>query len=196
MMDSVEVGRILGATPKRYERVLFFSALLARESGAHVIVVGGSAIEIYTRGGYASGDIDIRADREAVHRVLASWDFENRGRIWLRKDWGMAVDVVGDEYTGDPYRATTVSTPYGPVGIAVVEDLFVKRLAAAKHWGVREAVDEADLLWRGYRDEMDVAYLDRQAEAYHVTDLLERFRAKAAKSRTRGARKSSPAKRR
>jgi hypothetical protein len=67
-------------------------------------------------------------------------------------EWGLAIDVVCDAYSGDPHPTTTISTPYGILRIAAVEDLFVKRLAAAKHWTVDEALKEADLLWRGYRD--------------------------------------------
>ncbi len=176
MTSADEVGRILASTPKSHDRILYFAALLAKESGSEVVVVGGSAIEVYTRGGYVSGDIDIRTDRKVAHRVLAKWNFRDEGRLWIRSDWKIAVDVVGDGYSGDPYRTTTVSTPYGPVRIAVVEDVFIKRLASAKHWQVKEALNEAELLWSDYRVTMDVAYLDRQARTYDVGDLLREFR--------------------
>jgi len=179
MTTADQVGRILTATSESYDRILYFAALLAGESRSDIVVVGGSAIEVYTRGGYVSGDIDIRAERTAVHRVLARWKFKDEGRLWIRSDWKIAVDVVGDQYSGDSYRAATVSTPYGPVRIAVVEDVFVKRLASAKHWQVKAALDEADLLWRDYRDKMDIPYLDRQARTYDVVDLLTEFRRKA-----------------
>jgi hypothetical protein len=179
MTTAEEVGRILRSTPKSYDRILYFGALLARESGSEVVIVGGSAIEVYTRGDYVSGDIDIRAERPAVRLALSHWEFLDQGRLWTRADWKIAVDVVGNRYTGDPYRATTISTPYGPVQIAVVEDLFVKRLAAAKHWQVRAALVEAELLWRDYLDTMDVEYLDRQAVTYKVQDLLALVREKA-----------------
>jgi hypothetical protein len=184
MTTAEEVGRILNSTTARHERILNFGALLARESGSDVVIVGGSAIEIYTRGGYVSGYIDVRANRKEVHRALSAWDFKDEGRLWIRLDWGIAIDVVGDQYSGDPYRATTVSTPYGPVQIAAVEDVFVKRLASAKHWQVKAALEEADLLWGDYRDSMDAAYLDRQARAYDVTDLLAAFRERLAGRRT------------
>ncbi|MCI4325871.1 MAG: hypothetical protein L3K00_08365 [Thermoplasmata archaeon] len=187
MTATDEVGRILRATPKSYERILTFAALLAAESGSDVVVVGGSAIEVYTKGGYVSGDIDNRADRELVRRALTAWKFTDEGRLWTRADWAIAVDVVGHRYTGDAYRATTVATPYGPVHIAVVEDLFVKRLAAATHWKVRAALDEASLLWQDYSDSMDLAYLDRQATTYKVEDLLAVFRKGAPR---RGGRRS------
>jgi hypothetical protein len=182
MMTTEEVGEILAATARSYDRILAFGALLTRESGTDVVIVGGSAIEVYTRGGYVSGDIDLRADRASVERVLAQWGFEHKGRLWIRPGWGIAVDVVADVYSGDPYRATTISTPHGSVRIAVVEDLFVKRLAAAKHWQVEAALEEAYLLWRDYRDRMDVAYLDKQARTYKVVDLLTEVRKKSPSS--------------
>lgn len=184
MTTVADVARVLESTPEKYNRTLYFAALLARASGSEVVVVGGSAIEIYTRGGYVSGDIDIRADRGAIHRTLRRWGFEDHGRLWIRKDWQIAIDVVGDQYSGDTYRATSVLTPHGPVRLAVVEDLFVKRLASAKHWRVRVALDEADLLWRDYRRDMDEAYLDRQARAYDVTDLLAEFRRQSLSGRS------------
>lgn len=180
MTTAEEMGRILSETPEKHNRILVFAALLQAESGSDVIVVGGSAIEIYTRGGYVSGDIDVRAERAKVHRVLGQWGFKDHGKLWIRQDWQIAIDVVGDRYTGDPYRATTISTPYGPVRIAAVEDVFVKRLASAKHWGVREALDEADLLWKDYADKMDVVYLERQARFYNVEDLLADIRKQSA----------------
>jgi len=184
MTTTEEVGRILTTAPTKHDRILFFAALLSRESGSDVVVVGGSAIEVYTRGKYVSGDIDIRAERGPVHRTLKRWGFQDRGRLWTRSDWGVAVDVVGDRYSGDLYRATTVSTPYGHVRIAVVEDLFVKRLAAAKHWRVRDALKEATLLWNGYRDAMDDRYLASKAQEYHVDDLLAEFQKQPRRSKS------------
>jgi hypothetical protein len=184
MTTSEDLGKILASTPQSFDRILVFGALLARESGSDLVIVGGSAIEVYTRGGYVSGDLDIRADRGAVDRALAGWNFKHEGRLWIHSEWKFAVDVVGDQYSGDPYRAMTIVTPFGPVRIAVVEDLFVKRLAAAKHWQVRAAIDEADLLWRDYRETMDPIYLDRQALTYKVADLLAEFRRKSPSSDT------------
>lgn len=178
MTEADEVNKILATTSRKHDRILYFAAMLSKESGSEVVIVGGSAIEIYTRGGYVSGDIDLRVHRDRVSRVLAKWGFKDRGRLWTQDDWGLAIDIVGDQYSGDPYRATTVSTPYGPVQIAVVEDLFIKRLAAAKHWQVPEALEEAWLLWKGYRDEMDTTYLNRKAKEYHVEDLLSEIRRK------------------
>ncbi len=176
MTSTEEVERILAADPSPDQRILNFAALLERDCGTEIIVVGGSAIEVHRRGKYHSDDLDLRGDRAAIRRVLTRWGFRNAGKIWLREDWKIAVDVVGTKYTGDPYRAVRIETPYGPVRVAAVEDLIIKRLAAAKHWQVKSAVEEAALLWRDYWDRIDFEYLNRQAKTYEVVDILADFR--------------------
>jgi len=187
MTGAVEVGRILRSTPTSHDRILYFGALLARESGSDVTIADGSAIEIYTSDGMCPAASIFEPIGELFDELSLGGGSATRGSL-DSGDWRIAVDVVGDRYTGDPYRAMTLLTPYGPVPIAVVEDLFVKRLAAAKHWQVRAALDEAELLWRGYSERMDAAYLDQQADTYKVTDLLAEFRTSrggATDSRTR-----------
>ncbi|MFZ1022526.1 MAG: hypothetical protein WAN87_00115 [Thermoplasmata archaeon] len=176
MTSAEEVERVLTSDPSPDQRILNFAGLLQRDSGSEVIIVGGSAIEVHSRGKYHSDDLDLRGDREAIRRVLARWGFRNAGKIWLREDWKIAVDVVGTKYTGDPYRAVRVETKFGPVRVAVVEDLIIKRLAEAKHWKTKKAIQEAAVLWADYRDRIDFEYLNRQAREYDVVDLLADFR--------------------
>ncbi len=73
MTTPREVGSVLRKARDHFQRTLWFAALLRREAGLgpdDVVVVGGSPIEIYTEGGYVSGDIDICAPAEAVVPVL------------------------------------------------------------------------------------------------------------------------------
>jgi hypothetical protein len=83
MTTAKEVSALLSeAAPGM--RTLYFGAVLAREARivrGRLVIVGGSAIEIYTRGGYVSGDIDIVADRDRVRPVLEAWGFRHEGRI-------------------------------------------------------------------------------------------------------------------
>jgi len=177
MTSADEVAKALREDPRPADRILNFGALLARESGSEVVIVGGSAIEVYTEGGYHSGDIDLRGDKPAVHRVLARWGFRDQGRLWTHDDWKLAVDLVGDRYSGDPYRATQVETPCGPMRLAAVEELLVKRLARAKHWPgppevARDDVRQAGMLWETLGKTLDRDYLGQRARRYDVADLL------------------------
>ena len=179
MTSAEEVGRILTTESEVDRRLLYFGALLAREitnAGSGLIIVGGSAIEVYTRGRYVSGDIDIVGPKKQLGEVLEEWGFRNEGRLWHRADWGIAVDVVSSEYTGDLARTRQITTPFGPIRIAAIEDLLVKRLASAKHWRIPADVEQALLLALGYPDEIDWSYVEVRAKEYHVSDLLSDLR--------------------
>jgi len=69
---------------------LRFVAWLTRALAPHgvrPIVVGGHALEFYTLGGYATGDIDlVCADLEPVRQVLERAGFRRIGRHWYRED--------------------------------------------------------------------------------------------------------------
>ena len=176
MMERKEVEQALLTETANEKRILTFAALLAKASGSDVIVVGGSAIEVYTRGGYTSGDIDLTGDRRKIHLVLKAWEFKDEGRLWTHKDWKVAVEVVGAQYNGSLFRTSLIETPYGPVRVAAIEDLLIKRLAEAKHWKVKKALDEAAILWAATADRLDYSYLEEQAKRYDVVDILSDFR--------------------
>ena len=74
MTSAEEVGRIL-ADAYPAARVLYLAALLSKEAGSGsggLIVVGGSAVEIYTRGAYASADIDLSLIGNRYYRFSSS----------------------------------------------------------------------------------------------------------------------------
>src|SRR2546430_11686606 len=82
---------------------LHFSALLAKAGEVPAddfIIVGGSAIEIYTRGEYTSGDIDIvLSPRWDLANTLRGWRFSKQGRLWINQDLKIVVDFVAYPYT-------------------------------------------------------------------------------------------------
>ena len=181
-MTSVEeLRKALERATSPTERRLYFVALLNREAGWKVddaIVVGGSAIEIYTSGRYTTGDIDLVAKAPRLpDRILRSWGFREQGRIWFNDDLGIVVDFVKPPYTGDPERCQILTTPFGPVRVAAIEDLIVKRLASAKHWRRPGDLKHAKILAHLYRDGIAWDYVEQQADRYDVRDTLADLRA-------------------
>lgn len=177
MTSKGEVNRILAEAGSKQERITLLGALLARESRSRVIVVGGSAIEVYTRGGYVSGDIDVVGERARLDPILASWGFAKSAGLWIRRDREIAVDICGPTYTGDVGRTRTITTPYGAVRLAAPEDLLVKRLAEAQYWKVKEAVAIAALLYAAEHDDFDWEYAVGVAKERGVSlELLSDFR--------------------
>ncbi|MGD0250180.1 MAG: hypothetical protein ABSB97_04760 [Thermoplasmata archaeon] len=165
-----------------YERILRIGALLSVATNEPAIVVGGSAIEVYLTGGYVSGDIDVVVERRpAAIKVVESWGFIRTGRIWWREDWNIEIDLARPPYTGSREHLQTIQTPYGPVLLAAIEDLIVKRLAELKHWQNSRAREEglmrqAEQLAVEYADRLDEGYLDSLARRYDTADVLVALR--------------------
>jgi len=170
----------LSAAPDRTQYRLYFSALLAKAAAIptdEFFVVGGSAIEIYTVGEYTSGDLDIvSSQNERLRTVLKSWNFQRDGRIWVNAELGLVVDLNRYPYAGDIEKTTIVTTPYGSIRLAAIEDLLVKRLASAKFWKQKDDFDHAKLLAVEFWDRIDWAYVERFASEKEVSDLLARLR--------------------
>jgi hypothetical protein len=144
-----EVQSILAGAKSDDQKVLYFVALLRREANLgpdDVIVVGGSAVEIYTEGAYVSGDIDVCAPRQMVSAVLNRWGFTQPGREWARLDWKVVLDVVGPQVSGSMRLTRVVETPYGPVRVSSIEDLIIRRLALGKFWNEPKEYRNALLL--------------------------------------------------
>jgi hypothetical protein len=164
----------------RPERIRYFGALLEKATGQETIIVGGSAIEIYTSGRTSSRDIDLVTARARAIEVVESWGFERTGRIWRRPDWDFDVDLVGPSLMGSHQKILVFDTPYGPARVAGVEDLLVKRLVELKHWPTSPAwreslVTQVEILLSEFRDKLDEEYLAFIARRDDVVDLLSDF---------------------
>jgi hypothetical protein len=173
---------VMAKATNRSERNLWFGALLSDEVGGALVIVGGSAIEVYTTGKYVSGDIDIVGDRKAIINGLERWGFRPAGRLWSRPELELWIDPVGSEYTGDERRLRTVTTPYGPVRLASVEDLIAKRLIETKVWpkGGTDLFDQALALAAEYDQEIDWPYVTKVARKDLADDLIPELRRRVA----------------
>lgn len=181
MRAAEEIGRIIERSPPA-ERVLYFAALLAAESdipGDDLVVVGGSAVEIYTRADYVSGDIDIVSARDVI-KTLKRWGFRLADlNIWYHKEWKVAVDLVKSslrDYTGSFERTKLFSTPYGSVRVEAVEDSLVRRLIQARHRRRPQEFDWALAVASEYPDSIDWEYAEKIARLDQVSDLLDELR--------------------
>jgi hypothetical protein len=188
MITKAEAERAVSSARDHSERILFITALLTKEleeTKDATIMVGGSAIEIYTSSLYVSQDLDLVASRREAIRILESWGFAQEGRIWWRSDWKIAVDLVGPDYHGSRSRTQLIETPYGPVRLAAIEDLVVKRLAEAKHFQSQEALSQTVMLVSEYRGSLDDKYLDEFARKLDVLDILGELRTRIARNPSR-----------
>ena len=127
------------ATGDLLERALKLSGLMTTlfaERGFPLVVVGGSAVEFYTEGGYMSGDIDFcRKTLKAIPPRIMQEVAERLGGKGLGRNWlicGLYVDILGllESETALPDRI--VQTPYGEVRMLPPELALVERVLFAE----------------------------------------------------------------
>lgn len=126
------------ATDDLLARALKLSGLLTtlfRQQGISLVVVGGSAVEFYTEGGYMSGDIDFcRRSLKAptprqVHDILVPLGGKCIGRNW--QVCGLFVDMLGIVEIETAKGFKSVETPYGVVKLIPPELALVERVLYA-----------------------------------------------------------------
>lgn len=126
------------ATEDLLERALKLSGLvttLFAEQGYRLVVVGGSAVEFYTEGGYMSGDIDFcRFLSRPIPPRLAQDVMAKLGATGGPRSWrvlGLFVDLLGylENESTSPKRR--LETPYGPIEIIPPELVLVERVLGA-----------------------------------------------------------------
>ena len=182
MTTPREVESILARAKGDDRRILYFAALLRREAGLgpdDMVVVGGSAMEIYTEGAYVSGDIDICAPRDPTVSVLTAWGFKKPGRELVRLDWKIVLDIVGPRVSGSMRLSRVAETPYGSVRVGSIEDLIIGRLALVKFWNEPKEYRNAQLL--AMLPGLDWDYLARRAAYEDLAKELQQLRSSAEK---------------
>jgi len=188
-VSRTEVENAVASARSKPERTLYLGALLEKATGEEAIVVGGSAVEIYTSGRTSTNDIDVVMPRAKALKVVKSWGFLPNGRVWRRKDWDVDIDLLGPNFTGSRLKIQVISTPYGPVRVAGVEDLLAKRLAELKHcpttplWR-KDLAKQVEILISEHGNQMDDEYLAFIARRDDVVDILADFRQRRRLSKT------------
>ena len=185
-MNSEELAAAradIEATGDLLERAMKLAGLITTlfaQRGFHLVVVGGSAVEFYTEGGYMSGDIDfcrrslVGPSLRLIREVLLPLGGACVGRNW--QVCGLFVDLLGivESETSKEYRK--LETPYGTVSIIPPELALVERVfysldsnecVASARQMMASALEDADFDW---------------AEAERIADspafkVLDEFRA-------------------
>lgn len=122
------------------------------------ILVGGSAVELYTRGMAKSIDLDIIADRTVIAPLLLKQGFKQEGRHFYKG----RIDI---EIPSDIFKERSIIVKYRgkKIRIVSVEDLIIDRLCACKFWESVYDCEQAQMLIRAYKNRLDRQYLNERA---------------------------------
>ncbi|MGD1075335.1 MAG: hypothetical protein ABR903_04565 [Thermodesulfovibrionales bacterium] len=151
-----------------------------KKNDIEIVIVGGSAVELYSFGKYLSGDIDIVSPASySIGEKLESLGFFKRGKNWISEELGLFMDIPASALAGDPARVREVAIGDGfSVKVIGVEDLIVDRLNACVHWKFETDCEWASYLIRKFEKEIDLDYLMKRAAEDKVDAKLNELRSK------------------
>ena len=175
------------ATGDLLERALKLSGLvttLFAERGFPLVVVGGSAVEFYTEGGYMSGDIDFcRKTLKAIpprvmQEIVARLGGKGVARSWLV--CGLYVDLLGVLESESTKPNRELETPYGTVSVIPPELALVERVLFAYCPPTAECVPSArQMMVAALKDDrFDWAEAERLADSpdFKILDEFKRLK--------------------
>lgn len=166
--------------PNELKKKTLFTAYLFTKLAKQEVdcyLVGGEAVELYTGGQFATGDIDITVtDRPRAEKLLLRLGFVRAGMIWLNEDLKIAVQIVAS-YPSRTEKIRTVKIGKFTLKVIGVEDLIIDRLVAAKYWRSNPKLDteQATVLLGAFRNSLDLEYLERRAFEEKVSDFLRQI---------------------
>ena len=153
------------SVPHRLERHLRAAAAITRAlapTQLRPVVVGGSAVEFYTRGAYTTADLDlILPGLQEAAEALERLGFTRHGASFVHPDVPIVVDLPPAPLAGDPARLSVVEVEGLPVYVIGIEDLVADRLRAAAYWNDEGSKEWAVQLMAAYWDDLDWDYLER-----------------------------------
>lgn len=177
MIDSTIHGVLaMGPGPRRTAAFASWLQGLYEDRSRAPVLVGGAAVELYTKGAYRTGDVDFVGEvPESVRSSLEAAGFERKGRHWIHRESRLFLEFPARGFDADVRIEENRFGPY-VVRIVAAEEILVDRLAAWTFW--KSAVDgiNALLLWWDTGDEMDVDRLRSVAKREDVNEALDAVR--------------------
>lgn len=124
-----------------------------RRRGIEAVLTGGAVVSIYSRNAYQSHDLDFVTTGLAKDVAAAMFElgFERRGRHWTHpaSEWYVEFPS-GPLSIGDAVevQVATKRTPRGVLKLLAPTECVMDRLAAFFHWNDRQSLDQAVLVAR------------------------------------------------
>lgn len=157
------------AVRKKLRFVALLGQLLGERGQLLPVLVGGSAVEVYTAGNYGSKDIDlVYDDSKALDEILLPLGFRRDGRYWYNDEIDIVVECPGSE---PPVRIQKVRLDDADeVFVISLEEIIVDRLCAFKFWRSKKDGEWAKVL---LSNGVDFEFLKQRAADEDVLDVLE-----------------------
>ena len=144
-----------------FRRTVYDMSIITAElerDGIVPVIVGGSAVEFYTRDWYSTSDIDLAIDksrRDGFEKAMAGFGFRKEGRMWIREELGLYIEIPADISDISMENLTKIETPNGNAYIIGIEELICDRIQAAEHWKSAADLEQAIRIGSAFNDDID-----------------------------------------
>lgn len=171
-MDPIEMRsrmEALAEEPDRLRRRLIALGLLTAALAPHgitPILVGGTALELYTAGGYNTGDVDLALPTAPeVNAAFSTLGFEKEGRFWVRADLDLLFEAPAPAgLPGEDAPRTVLDIERLQVHVIGIADLLIDRLRGWVHWRSDEDARWTRRLALLHADSIDWGYVRSRVE--------------------------------
>ncbi|MEN1968682.1 hypothetical protein WMZ97_11490 [Lentibacillus sp. N15] len=166
----------------KFQRMMDFASILTayfQDKGIEPIVVGGLAVEIYTRNDYHTHDIDFVSDGwQLFNDVLLEIGFTRTEREWYHREAEIAIEVPSNYLDGNMDKVIKLLLPNERhIYVIAIEDIIIHRIEGVAFSKSYPKEDE-DFEW-AYRmflihiDTIDNDYLIQEAKRANIYPLIE-----------------------
>ena len=174
-----ELQELLKPIERPIQRKLYFLGWLNRKLKAlnikqRPVLVGGSAVELYTAGNYATVDIDLVFDSKYLEDILIPVGFRRDGRYWMHESLDILLECPGSSY---PAYVELKLENGDIVYVSAIEEIIIDRLCACVHWDSRSDCEWAQIMLAA--KELDTELLMKRASEEDVSDKLTELGRKA-----------------
>jgi hypothetical protein len=143
---------------------------LLEPQGVVPVVVGGLAVEIYTRGQYTTLDIDLVTQRRDLARdTLTNLGFLQEGRHWYHPVLDVAIEIPSEVLEGaDREKIIKIHLPSGRYLYVIgIEDIILDRLRACVHWRSSSDCEWGLRMLKVHYASLDMDYMRAMAKDDH-----------------------------
>lgn len=138
------------------------------------ILVGGAAIEFYTRGGYATSDLDalLFTPHEKVDSTMISLGFQKHGRHWIHGPLNIFVEFPGSPSDDPTLRINRILIKETEIKIESLENALLTRLCYFDQGQIADGITVLALI-SAHVGKIDWHALENLAKAENLFPLLE-----------------------
>jgi len=165
----------------KFEKMLQTTAILTslfEQENLKPIVVGGLAVEIYTRSEYTTLDIDIIFSQRAIaDKYLKLLGFTTEGRHWYHEELMISIEIPNDMLEdADDEKVTELVLQDGlRVFVIGLEDIILDRLRACVHWKSSSDCEWGKRLFLLHFERLDFEYLKVTSQKDLTFDILNKW---------------------